>query len=284
MWEAPGADAYFGRLASFSRLIMFDKRGQGLSDRPPQPPTLEQSAADALAVLDAAGSERAAVYGVSEGGPMCLLLAAAHPQRVSSSSSSARMRACSRRRTTPRGCRAISSRASSSSRRSTGEALLRSGCGHRLSLMTRLCSGGGRSSCELEPALPARGAHPPLSGDRRSFRACHHHPADTRPSPQRRPHDPVCLGQGDRRRHPEGEARRDSGRRSPTALQAGGDRRRDRGVPDRQTSCTRARPHARDGHVHRHRRLDRARVGTGRHRVAQPARTARRADAPRART
>jgi pimeloyl-ACP methyl ester carboxylesterase len=83
MWEAPGADAYFGRLASFSRLIMFDKRGQGLSDRPPQPPTLEQSAADALTVLDAAGSERAAVYGVSEGGPMCLLLAAAHPQRVS---------------------------------------------------------------------------------------------------------------------------------------------------------------------------------------------------------
>ena len=83
LWEAPGVDAYFGRLASFSRLIMFDKRGQGLSDRPAQPPTLEQSAADALAVLDAAGSERAAVYGISEGGPMCLLLAAAHPQRVS---------------------------------------------------------------------------------------------------------------------------------------------------------------------------------------------------------
>jgi class 3 adenylate cyclase len=83
LWEAPGADAYFGRLASFSRLIMFDKRGQGLSDRPAQPPTLEQSAADALAVLDAVGSERAAVYGVSEGGPMSLLLAAAHPQRVS---------------------------------------------------------------------------------------------------------------------------------------------------------------------------------------------------------
>jgi class 3 adenylate cyclase len=83
LWEAPGADRYFGRLASFSRLIMFDKRGQGLSDRPPQPPTLEQSAADALAVLDAVGSERAAIYGVSEGGPMSLLLAAAHPERVS---------------------------------------------------------------------------------------------------------------------------------------------------------------------------------------------------------
>jgi class 3 adenylate cyclase len=81
-WEAPGADRYFGRLASFSRLIMFDKRGQGLSDRPPGPPTIEQSAADALAVLDAAGSEKAAVYGISEGGLMSVLLAATNPDRV----------------------------------------------------------------------------------------------------------------------------------------------------------------------------------------------------------
>src|SRR6185295_17099959 len=79
----PGAEKYFGRLASFSRLIMFDKRGQGLSDRPSQPPTIEQSAADARAVLDAVGSERAVVYGVSEGGPMSVLLAATHPDRVS---------------------------------------------------------------------------------------------------------------------------------------------------------------------------------------------------------
>ena len=68
---------------SFSRVIMFDKRGQGLSDRPPQPPTIEQSATDARAVLDAVGSERAAVYGVSEGGPTSALLAATHPDRVS---------------------------------------------------------------------------------------------------------------------------------------------------------------------------------------------------------
>ena len=81
--EAPGADQYFGGLASFSRLIMFDKRGQGLSDRPPGPPMLEQSAGDARAVLDAVGSERAAVYGISEGGPMSLLLAASHPELVS---------------------------------------------------------------------------------------------------------------------------------------------------------------------------------------------------------
>jgi class 3 adenylate cyclase len=81
--EAPQADEYFGAMASFSRLIMFDKRGQGLSDRPPGPPMLEQSAGDARAVLKAVGSKRAAVYGVSEGGPMALLLAASHPDLVS---------------------------------------------------------------------------------------------------------------------------------------------------------------------------------------------------------
>ena len=81
-WEAPGAEQYFGRLASFARLIMFDKRGQGLSDRPPLPPTLEQSAGDARLVLDAVGSEKAAVYGISEGGPMSILLAATGPERV----------------------------------------------------------------------------------------------------------------------------------------------------------------------------------------------------------
>lgn len=81
--EAPGADRYFGRLASFSRLIMYDKRGQGLSDRPPEPPTLEQSMEDARAVLDAVGAEQVAIYGISEGGPTSALLAASYPDRVS---------------------------------------------------------------------------------------------------------------------------------------------------------------------------------------------------------
>jgi class 3 adenylate cyclase len=82
--EAPSADRYFGRLASFSRLLMYDKRGQGLSERPPQPPTLEQAMEDARAVLDAAGFERPAVFAVSEGGPTAALLAATYPERVSS--------------------------------------------------------------------------------------------------------------------------------------------------------------------------------------------------------
>jgi pimeloyl-ACP methyl ester carboxylesterase len=84
IWEEPSAAAFLKRLASFSRLILFDKRGTGLSDRVPNSelPTLEQRMDDVRAVMDAAGSERAALMGVSEGGPMCLLFAATHPQRT----------------------------------------------------------------------------------------------------------------------------------------------------------------------------------------------------------
>jgi class 3 adenylate cyclase len=81
--EAPGADRYFGRLGSFCRVVMYDKRGQGLSDRPSTPPTLEQSMEDARAVLDSAGSARPAIFAVSEGGPTSALLAATYPERVS---------------------------------------------------------------------------------------------------------------------------------------------------------------------------------------------------------
>jgi class 3 adenylate cyclase len=82
LFEAPTADRYLGRLASFSRVILYDRRGQGLSDRPPGPPTLEQSMGDAKAVLDTVGVERAAVYAISEGGPSAALLAATYPERV----------------------------------------------------------------------------------------------------------------------------------------------------------------------------------------------------------
>ena len=63
-------------------MILFDKRGLGLSDRTGVAPTLEQVADDALAVLDAAGSERAAVFAISEGGPAAIVLAATYPERV----------------------------------------------------------------------------------------------------------------------------------------------------------------------------------------------------------
>jgi class 3 adenylate cyclase len=81
-WEDPAERRYFERLASFSRLIAFDKRGTGLSDRVAVA-TLEERMDDLRAVMDAAGSERAAVYGGSEGGALSVLFAATYPERVS---------------------------------------------------------------------------------------------------------------------------------------------------------------------------------------------------------
>lgn len=83
-WEDQALARFYERLASFSRLILFDKRGTGLSDRvsDEHPPTLEERTDDLRAVLDAAGSERAAVFGVSEGGNMSVLFAATYPQRT----------------------------------------------------------------------------------------------------------------------------------------------------------------------------------------------------------
>jgi pimeloyl-ACP methyl ester carboxylesterase len=82
-WQNPRWAHMLRRLASFSRLIMFDKPGTGLSDRLAAIPTLEQRMDDVRAVMDAVGSERAAFFGVSEGGPMSILFAATHPQRTS---------------------------------------------------------------------------------------------------------------------------------------------------------------------------------------------------------
>lgn len=83
-WREPCFARFLLRLASFSRLILFDKRGTGLSDRVPinQLPTLEQRMDDVRAVMDAVGSERAALIGVSEGGPMCSLFAATYPEKT----------------------------------------------------------------------------------------------------------------------------------------------------------------------------------------------------------
>jgi pimeloyl-ACP methyl ester carboxylesterase/class 3 adenylate cyclase len=80
-WNSPRRARLIERLSSFSRLIRFDKRGTGLSDRVPIP-TLEQRMDDVRAVMDATGSERAALFGVSEGGPMSLLFAATYPART----------------------------------------------------------------------------------------------------------------------------------------------------------------------------------------------------------
>jgi class 3 adenylate cyclase len=81
-WEEPSFARFLRRLASFSRLIVLDVRGTGLSDRAAQLPTLEEQIDDVLAVLDAVGSERAALFGLSQGGGLAALFAAAHPDRT----------------------------------------------------------------------------------------------------------------------------------------------------------------------------------------------------------
>jgi class 3 adenylate cyclase len=83
MWELPGVPAVLDRLASYARVIIWDKRGTGLSDPVVGTPTLDERMDDLVAVLDAADSKRAALFGVSEGGPLSILFAATHPQRVS---------------------------------------------------------------------------------------------------------------------------------------------------------------------------------------------------------
>jgi class 3 adenylate cyclase len=81
-WEADASARFFRRIASFSRLIMFDKRGTGLSDPFTGVPTLEERSDDVRAVLEAVGSTSAFVCGLSEGGPMSVLYAAAYPDRT----------------------------------------------------------------------------------------------------------------------------------------------------------------------------------------------------------
>jgi DNA-binding winged helix-turn-helix (wHTH) protein/pimeloyl-ACP methyl ester carboxylesterase len=83
-WADPRHAHFLDRLGSSGRLIRFDKRGTGMSDRPHEPADLELRMHDVLAVMDAVGSRRAVLCGHSEGGPMAVLMAATHPERVSS--------------------------------------------------------------------------------------------------------------------------------------------------------------------------------------------------------
>ncbi len=82
LWDRKTA-SLFVRLGSIARLIMFDRRGSGLSDAAPEPPTLEEQMDDVVAVMDAAGSQRAALFAQLDGGAMAALFAATHPERVS---------------------------------------------------------------------------------------------------------------------------------------------------------------------------------------------------------
>ena len=259
----PAADRYFGRLASFSRLIMFDKRGQGLSDRPPAPPTLEESADDVRAVLDAAGSERPRSIGISEGGPMSMLLAASHPERVAALVLYGTWARIVERADNPWGSSRSSSSASSVVRRDWGGPVGAQPLGPSLAedrrskqwwaklLRARASPAGAeRGDATSTPSVDVRAV---AAGDRRAD-AGHAPPGDRM----------VPI---------------DQGRCSPRASRAqsyvelagtttfrsalGGDSRRDRGVPDRERAASEPRPDAGDRHVHRHRRLDRAAAELG---------------------
>ena len=83
-WREPSLARFLRKLSSFMRVIMFDKRGMGLSDRLPsgRTPTLEERMDDARAVLDAAGATRVVLFAWSEGGPLSIRIAAADPGRV----------------------------------------------------------------------------------------------------------------------------------------------------------------------------------------------------------
>jgi pimeloyl-ACP methyl ester carboxylesterase/DNA-binding CsgD family transcriptional regulator len=83
-WEEPRLAHFLNRLAAFSRLIVFDKRGTGMSDPVPAPPSMHERMDDIRAVMDAADSRRATVFGISEGGTLSLLFARAHPERCDS--------------------------------------------------------------------------------------------------------------------------------------------------------------------------------------------------------
>jgi pimeloyl-ACP methyl ester carboxylesterase len=80
-WEEPDIARWLLRLGSYARVAMFDKRGTGLSDPVPEIPGLDQRMDDLRAVMDAAGMEQAAIYGISEGGALSVLFAATYPNR-----------------------------------------------------------------------------------------------------------------------------------------------------------------------------------------------------------
>jgi len=84
VWTLPEFAHFAGELAKFARVVLLDRRGTGLSDPVADPPTFEERMDDVRAVLDAVGWERAAIWGVSEGGPMAMLFGATYPQRVTS--------------------------------------------------------------------------------------------------------------------------------------------------------------------------------------------------------
>ena len=270
---------FFERISSFSRLIIFDKRGTGLSDPVTEVPTLEQRIDDVRAVMDAAGSERAALFGISEGGPMSVLFAATHPERVTA--------------LVLYGAMGRTTEAPDYPWASPAEALRESAAEFIAPYWGQRRGGDGRAlRSELRGRSRGGGVHRPsgalrrepgdgpadlrdVPGHRRASHPAHDPRSDARPPPARRPGRQPARRRGARRADPGRPLRGASGDR-PSALgrRLGGRARGDRGVPDRRPLGGRARPRARHGDVHGHRRLDRASGGARGRALARAARSA----------
>ena len=282
LWEHPTVARFFARLGGLGRVILYDRRGTGMSDRTGGTATLEEQVDDVRAVMDAAGAERADLIAIMEGGPMAMLFAATAPERVRSltlyaafarsiraddypAAWTAEERAAAMREMVDEwGEGGFAARFAPSH---ADDASLRDWLG-RLQRMA-LGPGEAAAAMELNGRLDVRHVlgtiRVPTLLLHRTARRRHQRRALALP---RRAHPGRAAGRARRQRH------------AAVPRRLGGRRRRDRRVPDRRPPPARARPRARDRPVHRHRRLDRARGGARRRAVARPARRAR-PDRPR---
>ena len=252
---------FFDRVGAFARVVAFDKRGQGLSDRPDRAATMEEHADDVLAVMDAAGIERPTLVGVSEGGPAAIVFAAAHPDRIGKLVLYGTYARLLRDDDYPEGATLAGTGPDPRAEHSTTGAI-RSRCtvSPRRWQTTARSAHGGRDCCASGSAGPACVTcwTPGSTWTFAPRSACPR--AHARDVPQHGPDDSVHVDPVPRRPH-RGARIVDLGPGGPPSSS-----RRHRADPARAARLRHR--HARrpgsggragDGRVHRHRRLDRAR-------------------------
>ena len=274
-WDEPALAHVLERLASFSRLIMFDKRGTGLSDPVPQDrlPTLEERMDDVRAVLDAVGSRQTAVFGFSEGGLMSVLFAATYPERTAAL---VLFGVFAKRLWSPDYPwapkpddreREIAELERNWSERMDLDQLAPSeddAFKERLATYLRRSASPGAAVAlmRMNTQLDVRDVLPTIQAPTLVL-----HRADDRDASVEEGRWIAARIPGAKFVELGGDAHIALGRRHRRG------RRRDRGVPDRRSSRARARPGARDRALHGHRRLDRAGDAGRRPALAGPART-----------
>ena len=285
-WELPAYRRYYERIGEFARVILFDKRGLGMSDRVPGATTLEERMDDIGAVMDAVGSERAAVLGESEGGPLSILFAAAHPERTVALDPAGRggSRANGRGLAVGRGDDEEFEEYLASHPRSAGARGLACRSSSRAS-ETSVGLARGSGGCRCMRRRPRRGRRSPRMAFGIDVR-------DIVPDDRRPDADPP---RGRRSGLPRRERPLPRSARSADAKYVelpGGDHvpwfdpdetvARDPRVPHGQRETRTSEPRARDGALHRSRRLDRARRRARGSPLARPPRAAPRVGAARA--